>query len=125
MQYLMLTVVGQQGAADWEAMTEAERADYIALHVSWFREHDEHITGGEELAPPSAARTIRRRLGEVLVTDGPFTETKEHIGGYILLEAPELDAALAIARSWPSLATDGNTVEVRPLAGMREAARAR
>ena len=45
MQYLMLTVVGQQGLADWLAMTEVERDDYVALHVSWFREHHEHITG--------------------------------------------------------------------------------
>ena len=116
MQYLMLTVVGEQGRADWEAMTDAERAAYVERHEAWFRDHHAHITGGKELAAPAAARTIRRRGGEVIVTDGPFTETKEHIGGFILLEAPDLDEALAIARSWPSLGTDGNSVEVRPLA---------
>ena len=114
MRFVMFTVVGEQGAAEWDAMPGEERRAFIELHDAWFREHREQIFGGEQLGLPAAARTIRRRRGQLSVTDGPFSETKELLGGFIVIEAPDLDAAVAIAASWPSLRTDGNTVEVRP-----------
>jgi hypothetical protein len=114
MKFVMFTYVGEQGVAEWEAMSAEERAAYVALHQAWFRTHGEHVRGGEELAPPISGRTIRRRRGTLSSTDGPFIETKELLGGFIVLEAADLDAALAMAADWPALGTDGNGVEVRP-----------
>jgi hypothetical protein len=70
---------------------------------------------GDQLAPPRRARTVRVRDGKRLVTDGPFTETKEAVGGFDLLECDSLDEAVEIAASHP-LASFG-TIEVRPLWG--------
>jgi hypothetical protein len=53
------------------------------------------------LAPPSAARTVRVRRGKVSVTDGPFAETKEHLGGFLIIEAADLDEATRIAAETP------------------------
>jgi hypothetical protein len=70
---------------------------------------------GDQLAPPRRARTVRVRAGKTIVTDGPFAETKEAIGGFDLLECDSLDEAVEIAASHP-LAQAG-TIEVRPLWG--------
>ena len=114
MKFVMFTYVGEQGVAEWEAMPSAERAAYVELHRAWFRTNGEHVRGGEELGAPAAGRTIRRRRGQLSTTDGPFVETKELLGGFIVLEAPDLAAAVAMAADWPALGTDGNAVEVRP-----------
>jgi hypothetical protein len=71
------------------------------------------IHGGGGLRPPSEATTIRVRDGEVLLTDGPFTEAKEQIGGYVVLDCDDLDEALEIAAKHPA-ATYGS-IEVRPI----------
>jgi hypothetical protein len=70
---------------------------------------------GDQLAPPRRARTVRVRNGKPLVTDGPFAETKEVIGGFDLLECGSLDEAVEIAAAHP-IAQMG-TIEVRPLWG--------
>ena len=67
---------------------------------------------GEVLAPPSAATTVRVRRGEVLLSDGPFTETKEVIVGYDILECADLDEAIEVARNHP-MAWNGR-IELRP-----------
>jgi hypothetical protein len=67
------------------------------------------IKGGEELTPKATAMTVRRVNGKMQVSDGPFIESKEHVGGYALIEANDLDEAIAVARTWP-----GGDVEVRP-----------
>jgi hypothetical protein len=69
--------------------------------------------GGSPLHPPSSATTVRVRDGKRLLTDGPFAETREHLGGYMLIDVENLDAAIAFATRAP-LARAG-TVEVRPL----------
>lgn len=70
------------------------------------------------LHPPGTATVVRTRRGEALVTDGPFAETKEHIGGFMVVKAPDLDAALEWARRMARILTlegrDGLPVEVRP-----------
>jgi hypothetical protein len=68
---------------------------------------------GEPLQGTSTATTVRVRDGETLTTDGPFAETKEVLGGYYVLECPDLDAALDLAARIPSAAY--GSVEVRPL----------
>jgi hypothetical protein len=73
------------------------------------------VVGGERLQPVEMATTVRVDNGEVLLTDGPFVEAKEHLGGYCLVEADDLDVALEIAARIPA-ARMGGAVEVRPLA---------
>jgi hypothetical protein len=68
---------------------------------------------GGGLHPPSEATTIRVRHGEVLLTDGPFTEAKEQIGGYVVLDCDDLDEALEIAAAHPAAAY--GSIEVRPI----------
>lgn len=71
------------------------------------------IHGGGGLRPPSEATTIRVRDGEVLLTDGPFTEAKEQVGGYVVLECDDLDEALELAARHPAAAY--GSIEVRPI----------
>ncbi len=68
---------------------------------------------GDPLEPVSAATTVRMRQGKRMVTDGPFAETKEHLGGYYLVEAKDLDEAIGIAARIPSARF--GAVEVRPV----------
>lgn len=70
---------------------------------------------GDQLAPPRRARTIRVRDGETIVTDGPFAETKEVVGGFDILECGSLDEAVEIAAAHP--VAQMGTIEVRPLRG--------
>jgi hypothetical protein len=73
------------------------------------------VIGGERLQPAETATTVRVQDGETLLTDGPFVDAKEHLGGYCLVEADDLDAALEIAARIPA-ARMGGAIEVRPLA---------
>ena len=72
------------------------------------------VVGGHRLEPIEFATTVRVENGESLLTDGPFVEAKEHLGGFCLVEADDLDAALEIAARIP-VARMGGAVEVRPL----------
>jgi hypothetical protein len=72
-----------------------------------------HYRAGEELQPTSAATTVRVRGGKTIVSDGPFAETREQLGGFYLVEAKDLDEANALAARIPS-ARDGS-IEVRPI----------
>jgi hypothetical protein len=96
-------------------MTEDERnavyGEYMALTESI--KASGNYVAGDALQPTGTATTVRVRNGETLVTDGPFAETKEQLGGYYLIEAKDVDEALAIAARIPS-ARHGS-VEVRPL----------
>jgi hypothetical protein len=95
-----------------EALPDAEResvySEYFAIS------EDDRVVGGSQLQPVATATTIRVQDGETLVTDGPFANTKEVFGGYYVLDADDLDAALAVAARIPS-ARLGGCVEVRPL----------
>jgi hypothetical protein len=72
------------------------------------------VLGGEQLQLVETATTVRVENGETLLTDGPFVDAKEHVGGFLLVEADDLDVALAIAARIPA-ARMGGAVEVRPL----------
>jgi hypothetical protein len=74
------------------------------------------MAGGEPLEPTSTATTVRLRGGQRLVTDGPFAETKEALGGFYLIEARDLDAAIEFAAQCPGART--GSVEVRPVMAM-------
>ena len=73
------------------------------------------VTPGEQLQPPEAATTVRVEDGRTLVTDGPFVAVKEALGGWLIYEADDLDAAIELASRIPA-ARLGGAVEVRPIA---------
>lgn len=110
-QYLVLIYEDESGFAD-----EAASAEVHAAHMAFFDKHGGAIAGGNALEPAATATTIRGDgSGGHLVTDGPFAETKEVLGGYYLIEAADLDAALEVAKAVP--ARFGG-VEVRPIRDM-------
>ena len=70
------------------------------------------MVSGDALQPVQTATSVRVREGRDLITDGPFAETKEHLGGYYLIDVDDLDAAIAWARKMPNI--EYATVEIRP-----------
>jgi hypothetical protein len=103
-QYLVLIYEDEAG---WQAGGEAAQAGMKA-HDEFGRKHAAVLRGGNALQPTSTATTIR----DGVVTDGPFVESKEALGGYYLIEADDLDQALAIAKDVPA---PFGGVEVRPI----------
>jgi hypothetical protein len=96
----------------YEQLSEAERAAITAEYVELV--NDERVLGAEQLQPATTATTVRVQDGEMLLTDGPFADTKEIFGGYYIVEARNLDAALELAARMPA-ARLGGSVEVRPV----------
>jgi hypothetical protein len=96
----------------WEALNDEER-DYPAI-MRWVGELAQRgvLQGGEELQPASTATTVSWEGERSLLTDGPYMEAKETIGGFFILDLPDLDAAIAIARTWPARS---HKVEIRPV----------
>jgi hypothetical protein len=96
----------------WEKQTEESLKKMYAPLMSWWDELVKKgvVKSGEELAPQRTATTVRRVNGSMKVTDGPFIESKESVGGYAIIDVPDLDKAIAVAKSWP-----GGDVEVRPV----------
>lgn len=112
MQYLLM-IYGPEKL--WGGYTEAEKQEIYKEYgelIGDMKEKGNYI-GGHELQPTAMATTVRVRNGKKAITDGPFAETKEQLGGYFLVEAKDLDEALAIAARIPS-ATSGS-IEVRPV----------
>jgi hypothetical protein len=101
-------------AEDWyDTADDQDVVDEMRLHEEFMaavREAGASVLGGEALQRSSTASTVRRGDGDALVTDGPFADTKEALGGFYVIEAPDLDVALRLARACPA----GN-VEVRPV----------
>jgi hypothetical protein len=97
--------------ASWESASDEEREAMIARYRAFGDDADGKIVGGAQLAPTRAATTVRVRDGETVVTDGPFAETKEQLGGFYLFEVESLDDAAELAAGIPGAAT--GAVEVR------------
>lgn len=117
MKYAML-VYSDQSA--WEGISDEEaarlRAESMPRWITLFEEMgkaDPNVTG-KELAGASEAKVVRVVNGETIVTDGPFAETKEQLGGVFVTELPDLDEAIRLAALVP--AADYGTLEIRPLA---------
>ena len=115
MKYMLLI---HQGSAptprtdDWNTLSEDEQkavyADYQGINET------PGVTSGLQLGDPETATTVRVQDGKTLTTDGPFVEIKEAIGGYLLFEADDLDAAIELAARIPA-ARLGGAIEVRPI----------
>lgn len=115
MRYVMFTYPDPELVETYEQLPPEEIQAHVARHVAWFQKHRSHIVGGEELGYPRKARSIRRRGGRVVISDGPFIETKEMLGGFVILETADIDEALRIASEWPSLEAEGGGVTVQPV----------
>jgi hypothetical protein len=89
--------------------------EVVAKHMAFSRELGSGRIGGAGFKGTASATTVRTTDGNKTVHDGPFAETKEQLGGFYLIEAPDLDAAIAIAKKVP-VPYDG-AVEIRPLLG--------
>ena len=100
----------------YETMPKEEQdavfGEYFAF-TDGIRESGQYIAG-EALHPVHTATTVRIRNGRISTTDGPFAETKEQLGGYYVIEAADLDEALAWAKKMPHV-PGGGSVEVRPI----------
>ena len=111
LKYLFQNYPGRS-AEEFDRLSEDERQaiveEYLAIRQL------PGVVGGAQLQPIETATTVRVQNGETLLTDGPFIDAKEHVGGYLVIEADDLDAALAIAARIPA-ARMGGAVEVRPL----------
>ena len=106
----------------WEKLSESEKnaiyADYGKFSEA-IKASGNYVSGSE-LQPTSTATSVRIRDGKRLVTDGPFAETREQLGGFYLVEAKDLDEAIALAARIPSARL--GTIEVRPLMPQRTSA---
>ena len=122
MKYAALLTNLSDAVAAWEAMSPEEaaaaRAEEVPQWNALFGEHGASgaLGAGYELDSPKTARTVRVRNGDRLVTDGPYAETKEHLGGYYLIDVPSLDDAIEAASRIPGAKT--GRVEVRPIMEM-------
>ncbi|MBI2219205.1 MAG: YciI family protein [Candidatus Rokubacteria bacterium] len=112
MKYMLLICRDEQA---WDTLSVTERQQIYAetLELSEELSARGQYLGGFPLHPSSAATSVRVRDGKRLVTDGPFAETREQLGGYMLIDVKDLDEALDIAARIPLARTA--TVEVRPV----------
>ena len=112
MQYLLLLYANESG---WQNLTRAQQEQGMAAYMAYTQalKKEGVLVGSNRLQPVSAATTVRVADGKSQVLDGPYADSKEQLGGYYLIEAPDLDAALAWAARCPG-ASHG-TVEVRPV----------
>ena len=115
MQYLLL-IYGDE--TRWDHLGEAECQQHLAECMAFADEIEAsgHHRSGEALQLTSQARSVRVRGGTLLCTDGPFAETREQLGGYYLIEARDLDEAIAIAARVP--AARYGAIEIRPIQPM-------
>src|SRR5436190_23153743 len=115
MKYILLIYDDEQS---WAKLTEAEGKQMIGEYRKFGDgiKASGNYQAGSQLQPTTNATSVRVRDGKRLVTDGPFAETREQLGGYYLIEAKDLDAAIAIAEKIPSARI--GTIEVRPLVQM-------
>ena len=116
MKYLLLIHQGDtptpRDPEAWARLSEEEQnavyADYQAINQT------PGVTSGLQLGEPETATTVRVENGETLTTDGPFVAVKEALGGYLVFEADDLDAAIELAAKIPA-ASMGGAIEIRPL----------
>ncbi|MEV4797566.1 YciI family protein [Asanoa sp. NPDC049475] len=110
----MLLIFGDQ--AQWDAMTPEEWKTHDAAHEAFRDAAGAGVKGGAQLESPQVATTLRAGSdGGLLLTDGPFLETKEGLGGYYLVEADDLDQVTKLAALLPEVRASHSAVEIRPV----------
>jgi hypothetical protein len=113
MKYMLLIYLEEKA---WASQTEPERQEIYREYRELIEEltRDGKYLAGEELQPSTTANSVQVRESKALITDGPFAETREQLGGFFMVEAKDLAEANAIAARIPSALT--GTIEVRPVA---------
>ena len=119
MQYMLLAYVNEGG---WPKMTKAEQEQGMAAYMAYSEALTKAgvLKGSNRLQPTSAATTVRVADGKPQVLDGPYADSKEQMGGYFMIDVPDLDAAISWAARCP--AVHHGVVEVRPIWTMQAAA---
>ncbi len=110
MRYVLLIYADEATAA---RMTPQEQQALMAGHAALVGELGAKLLGGGPLHPTMSATTVRVREGQPLITDGPFAETKEQLGGFYIIDCQHLDEAIAWAQKIPDVVS--GSIEVRPL----------
>ncbi|MEA2497746.1 MAG: hypothetical protein QOH26_151 [Actinomycetota bacterium] len=116
MKYMLLIHQGTTPTPpsdEWESLSQDEKKEVYEAYKGI--NETPGVSPGVGLQPPETATTVRVQDGQTLITDGPFAEVKEAIGGYLLFEADDLDAAIELAARIPA-ARMGGAIEVRPVA---------
>jgi hypothetical protein len=116
MKYMVLIVDTKDG---WSTFSPTEQEELYGRVAAWWAEHAAagEILEGHQLQPPETATTVTRSVsGEVTVTDGPFIEGKEMVGGYAIIDVPDLDAAIRLTSGWPA----PDMLEIRPIVERRD-----
>ena len=111
MKFVLLFCGTDEDAAAFAALSDAELTERYRQVGEWFARHRASIGGTNQLQAPDTATCVRFGNGPAVVTDGPFMEGKEQIGGYAEIDVADLDAALEMAKTWPGR----GTVEIRPV----------
>ena len=116
MKYVLMFCGTDEDATRFAAMTPEQASRAYAKVGQWWQENESKILGGEQLQPVNTATTVRHFWDndESVVTDGPYIEAKEQIGGFAIIDVPDFDEALRMARSWPA-----GAVEIRPVVTQR------
>jgi hypothetical protein len=112
MQYLLMIYQNEAEYAKMDAATGQKMMEEYGVFTQGIIQSG-NFKGGDRLQPTTTATTVRVRDGKTLTTDGPFAETREQLGGYYLIEAKDLDTALAIAAKIPGARL--GSIEVRPI----------
>jgi hypothetical protein len=118
MKYVCLGYYDEQA---WDGMSQNEQnafVDECLMYDDALRRDGHSVGGGEGLQTARNAKTIRFQNGKVLVTDGPYAETKEQIGGFFLLEAKNMEEAVLLVSKHPGL--KAGPFEIRPVEDMTE-----
>jgi hypothetical protein len=113
MQYLLLCCFDE---TRWAQLPDAQKDQVMREYDAFLRElvNSGRLRASAQLHPTAMATTVREQSGRRVITDGPFAETKEQLGGYHLIECQDLDEALALAGRIPTLRV-GGAIEVRPV----------
>ena len=116
MKYMLMTWVNENG---WDKMTKAEQEQGAAAYMAYGEALTKAgaLAGSNRLQPTSAATTVSVANGKSQVLDGPYVDSKEQLGGYFLIDVPDLDAAISWAARCP--AAGHGVVEVRPIWDMQ------
>jgi hypothetical protein len=112
MQYMLLIYDNENA---WASLSEADAGAMMGEYSEFTQDIAKtgHYKAGGQLQPTTSATTVRIRNGKRQTTDGPFAETREHLGGYYLVDAKDLDEAVNLAQRIPAART--GSIEVRPV----------